>query len=102
MARLQARNILQASRLQPNMVSDDMTAVWTQVKHNICQEHESTVDAMHMLLFSILEPVQAALLTVEAFPGVADVVKLANTLGALGGETSGPMDTQSSAEPQFL
>lgn len=98
----QARNILQASRLQPNMVSDDMTAVWAQVKHNICQEHESTVDAMHMLLFSILEPMQAALLTVEAYPGVVDVVKLANCLRALGGETSGPMDTQSSAEPQFL
>lgn len=85
---MQARGILQASRLQPNMRSGDIAPVWAQVKKNINQEHKSTVDAMRMLLFSILEPVQAALLTVEAYPDIVDVMKLANTLAARGGRGS--------------
>lgn len=84
---MQARGILQASRLQPSNRANDMAPVWAQVKTNINQEHKSTVDAMHMLLFSILEPVQASLLTVEAYPDVVDVMKLANALAARCGES---------------
>ncbi|CAD7696752.1 unnamed protein product [Ostreobium quekettii] len=78
-----ARAIMQASCNPLGPASPELRLVWDQIKLNIRQEHQVVVEGLHMLLFSILEPVQAALLVVEAHPVVVEPMKLGSAILSL-------------------
>jgi len=91
-----ARAIMQASGNPLGAASPELRLLWDQIKHNIRQENQVVIEGLHMLLFSILEPVQAALLLVETHPGDVEPMKLGSAILSLGVDSTQRSSSSSS------
>ncbi|CAD7696093.1 unnamed protein product [Ostreobium quekettii] len=94
----EARAIVRASGGDSGALRNKMGPVWDRLMSNVRKEQQLKVDSLRELLLSILDPTQAALLTVEAHPGVVDLVKTGVALAGLGGDGSGESSGNSEAE----
>jgi len=83
----EARSLKQASGSQQSYAPNSLSFVWDRLKQNLRQEHQVVIDGLRVLLFSVLEPVQAALLVVEAHPGDVELMKLSAAILNLGGDS---------------
>eukprot|EP00803_Ostreobium_quekettii_P000055 evm.model.scf_829.4 EVM.evm.TU.scf_829.4 scf_829:42252-44023(+) len=91
----QVNDALRASGDHPTVLSSVLKSIRRQQERTFGQEHQTIMDGLRALMLSILDPVQASILAVEAHPDRVDVVKLATALAAISdggnsGETNSP------------
>ncbi|CAD7696089.1 unnamed protein product [Ostreobium quekettii] len=73
--------------------SQEMRSVWSEMKQNVRREYVAMVDGLRELLMTILEPVQAALLIVDAQSAGADALGLVAALACAFSASRAPAES---------
>ncbi|CAL5229307.1 g12609 [Coccomyxa viridis] len=73
----------------------NLDAILDDIKCNLRKEQHTVLELNWHVLYHVLAPIQAALLTVEAFPGHCDCLALVNILAMkVGGPQAQPFDAE--------
>ena len=76
----------------------ELSGILKELKENLQKEQQSFMEMVVSLLSSIMDPVQAALMLVTAYPDTVDALALANTLALQRGQESINLDALTSCE----